>query len=178
MYQLSRLMRGNARSFAPTMIGMRKLPSVAGIDGIRKKKTIMTPCIVKSLLYVSGCTRSAAGVSSSRRMISANDPPRKKKAVIETEVQQRDPLVVAGQQPRLEAVAVVQIVQAGCGGVHSVLTSVAPVRALASASRPGPRCGRTRRHRLHVRNQLQQLFLGHEALERRHDRLEARDNLG
>ena len=43
-------MRGNARSFAPIMIGIRKLPSVAGIDGIRKKNTMMTPCIVKSLL--------------------------------------------------------------------------------------------------------------------------------
>ena len=50
MYQLSRLMRGNARSLAPIMIGIRKLPSVAGIDGIRKKKTIITPCSVKSLL--------------------------------------------------------------------------------------------------------------------------------
>ena len=50
MYQDSRLMRGNARSFAPTMIGIRKLPSVAGIDGIRKKKTITTPCMVNILL--------------------------------------------------------------------------------------------------------------------------------
>ena len=50
MYQLSRLSRGNARSFAPIMIGTRKLPSTAGIDGIRKKKTMTTPCIVNSLL--------------------------------------------------------------------------------------------------------------------------------
>jgi hypothetical protein len=28
----------------------RKLPSAAGIDGIRKKKTITTPCSVKNLL--------------------------------------------------------------------------------------------------------------------------------
>ena len=50
MYQLSRLMRGKARSLAPIMIGMRKLPRVAGMDGMRKKKTITTPCMVKSLL--------------------------------------------------------------------------------------------------------------------------------
>ena len=50
MYQLSRLSRGKARSRAPIIIGMRKLPSTAGIDGIRKKKIIMMPCIVKSLL--------------------------------------------------------------------------------------------------------------------------------
>ena len=50
MYQLSRLMRGNARSFAPIMIGIRKLPSTAGIDGIRKKNTMITPCMVNSLL--------------------------------------------------------------------------------------------------------------------------------
>ena len=50
MYQLSRLIFGNARSFAPIMIGIRKLPSVAGIDGIRKKNTMMTPCIVNTRL--------------------------------------------------------------------------------------------------------------------------------
>ena len=50
MYQLSRLIRGNARSFAPIMIGIRKLPSIAGIDGIRKKNTMTTPCMVNSLL--------------------------------------------------------------------------------------------------------------------------------
>ncbi len=50
MYQLSRLSRGNARSRAPIIIGMRKLPSTAGIDGIRKKKIMMIPCIVNSLL--------------------------------------------------------------------------------------------------------------------------------
>ena len=45
-----RLSRGKARSFAPIMIGIRKLPSTAGIDGIRKKKTMTMPCMVKSLL--------------------------------------------------------------------------------------------------------------------------------
>ena len=83
MYQLSRLIRGNARSFAPIMIGIRKLPSTAGIDGIRKKNTITMPCIVNIRLYMSGSIRSAAGVSSSSRIISAKNPPRKKKTVIE-----------------------------------------------------------------------------------------------
>jgi hypothetical protein len=50
MYQLKRLMRGNARSFAPIIMGIRKFPSVAGIDGIRKKNTMMIPCWVKVLL--------------------------------------------------------------------------------------------------------------------------------
>ncbi len=50
MYQLSRLSRGKARSRAPIISGSRKLPSTAGIDGIRKKKTITTPCIVNSRL--------------------------------------------------------------------------------------------------------------------------------
>ena len=50
MYQLSKLMRGNARSLAPIIIGTRKLPSVAGIDGIKKKKIMMIPCWVKTLL--------------------------------------------------------------------------------------------------------------------------------
>ena len=43
-------MRGNARSLAPIIGGIRKLPSTAGIDGIRKKNTMITPCAVKNLL--------------------------------------------------------------------------------------------------------------------------------
>ena len=41
------------------------------------------PCMVNSLLYVSGCTRSPAGVSSSSRISSAKNPPMKKKKVID-----------------------------------------------------------------------------------------------
>ena len=59
------------------------MPSVAGIDGIRKKKIITTPCIVKSLLYMSGDTRSPRGVSSSSRTPAAKRPPIAKKIVIE-----------------------------------------------------------------------------------------------
>ena len=50
MYQLSRLIRGNARSLAPIIGGIRKLPSTAGTDGIRKKNTMITPWSVKNLL--------------------------------------------------------------------------------------------------------------------------------
>ncbi len=50
MYQLAVLSRGKARSFVPIMMGSRKLPKVAGIDGIRKNHTITTPWMVKSLL--------------------------------------------------------------------------------------------------------------------------------
>ena len=50
MYQLSRLIFGKARSFAPIIRGIRKFPKTAGIEGIRKKKIIATPCMVKSLL--------------------------------------------------------------------------------------------------------------------------------
>ncbi len=32
------------------MMGMRKLPIVAGTDGTRNRKTMMMPCMVKSLL--------------------------------------------------------------------------------------------------------------------------------
>ena len=43
MYQLKRLSLGNARSRAPIMIGTRKFPKTAGIDGMRKKKIMTTP---------------------------------------------------------------------------------------------------------------------------------------
>ena len=49
-YQLNRLILGNARSRAPIIMGMTKLPITAGIDGIRNKKIITMPCIVNSLL--------------------------------------------------------------------------------------------------------------------------------
>ena len=32
------------------MIGMTKFPTVAGTDGTRKRKIMITPCMVKSLL--------------------------------------------------------------------------------------------------------------------------------
>jgi len=50
MYQLARFSFGKATSFAPSIRGRRKFPKTAGIDGTRKKKSIMMPCIVKSLL--------------------------------------------------------------------------------------------------------------------------------
>ena len=50
MYQLSRLIFGNARSRAPSISGSRKFPSTAGTDGTRNRKIITMPCMVKSLL--------------------------------------------------------------------------------------------------------------------------------
>src|SRR5688572_11198591 len=82
-YHDRRLSLGNARSLAPIIIGTRKLPRTAGIDGTRKKKIITRPCMVKSLLYVSDCTRSPAGVISSSLINTANAPPTKKKNEIE-----------------------------------------------------------------------------------------------
>ncbi len=49
-YQLNKLSRGKARSLAPIIIGRKKFPSTVGITGTRKKKTMITPWIVKSLL--------------------------------------------------------------------------------------------------------------------------------
>ena len=50
MYQESRFRMGKAKSRAPIMSGIRKLPSTAGIDGIRKKKIMTTPWIVNRRL--------------------------------------------------------------------------------------------------------------------------------
>ncbi len=65
------------------MIGIRKLPRVAGTDGTRNRKIITMPCIENILLYVSEAIRSGCGVSSSRRIRPAKAPPMKKKNVIE-----------------------------------------------------------------------------------------------
>ena len=50
MYQDIRLRRGKATSCAPIIIGIRKLPSVVGIDGTRKNQTMTMPCSVNSRL--------------------------------------------------------------------------------------------------------------------------------
>ena len=50
MYQLSRLMRGKARSRAPIIIGIKKFPMTAGMEGMRKKNTMMMPCMLNILL--------------------------------------------------------------------------------------------------------------------------------
>jgi hypothetical protein len=49
-YQLRRLILGKATSLAPIINGIRKLPRTAGMEGMRKKKIMATPCMVKSLL--------------------------------------------------------------------------------------------------------------------------------
>ncbi|MDZ4257370.1 MAG: DUF2911 domain-containing protein, partial [Gemmatimonadales bacterium] len=53
---------------APIMIGRKKFPKIAGMTGIRKKKTIIMPCCVKTLLYVPDSSRSLCGVKSSSRI--------------------------------------------------------------------------------------------------------------
>jgi len=50
IYQLSRFSFGKARSLAPIIMGMKKFPSVVGIDGIRKNHTMMMPCMLNNLL--------------------------------------------------------------------------------------------------------------------------------
>jgi hypothetical protein len=71
-------MRGSARSFAPIIIGRKKFPKTAGIAGIRKKNTMIIPCCEKTLLYVPVSSKSLCGVKSSKRIVAAYRPPRKK----------------------------------------------------------------------------------------------------
>ena len=58
--------RGNARSFAPIISGIRKLPSTAGIDGIRKKNTMTTPCMREELVVGVGRRRGRPAASTAR----------------------------------------------------------------------------------------------------------------
>ena len=61
-YQDKRLRRGNATSCAPIIIGTRKLPRVAGMDGTKKNQTIMMPCSVNSRLYGSAVMNQPVGL--------------------------------------------------------------------------------------------------------------------
>ena len=81
-YQLVRLSLGNARSRAPIISGTRKLPSVVGMEGIRKNQTITTPCIVNSLLYISELRKADVGDRRFKRMSVAASPPTKNMSVM------------------------------------------------------------------------------------------------
>ena len=82
---------------------------------------------------MSDSTRSPAGVISSRRMSAGEDGAQHEEGGHADEVQQPDPLVVLRQQPRLEAVAVGQVVGVWRrGGVHGPTSS--PVVAGAAAA--------------------------------------------
>ena len=110
MYQLARFSFGNARSFAPIMIGTRKLPSTAGIDGNQEEEH-HHHAVHREQLVVGLVGHQIAG----RRRQLEPDQHRERAADEKEErdrreVQQRDALVIAGQQPRRDAVAVVQVV--------------------------------------------------------------------
>jgi hypothetical protein len=49
-YHENKFNLGNATSLAPINIGRKKLPNIAGIPGIIKRKIIITPWSVKKLL--------------------------------------------------------------------------------------------------------------------------------
>ena len=103
-YQLSRLSLGKARSRAPIMIGRKKFPSTAGMDGIRKKKIIATAVHGEQL--VVGLRTDQ--VALRRQQFHANQ--RGEGAADEEEqrdggeIQQADALVVLGKEPRFQAV--------------------------------------------------------------------------
>ena len=105
MYHDSRFSQGNARSRAPIMSGIRKLPSTAGIDGTRKKKIMTTPCMVKSRLYSSGERRTSP---CWRHQLEPHHrgggPSHEEEERDRGHVQEADPLVVVGQEPRLQRV--------------------------------------------------------------------------
>ncbi len=60
------------------------------MDGIRKNHTIVTPCMVKILLYVAGSTNQETGETSSARITPAKAPPMKNINV--TEIMYRIPM--------------------------------------------------------------------------------------
>ena len=81
-YQEARFSFGKARSFAPIIIGMKKFPITAGIDGMRKRKSITTPCRERPVV-ASSVRMAPVGVIRLRRTIPAAIPPTTKNTVIE-----------------------------------------------------------------------------------------------
>ena len=103
-YQLARFSFGNARSFAPIIIGMKKFPITAGIDGIRKKNSITTPWAVNARLYASSVRIAPVGREQVEPDEPGGDPADDEEDGDRDQVQDADPLVVDGEQPRPDAV--------------------------------------------------------------------------
>ena len=108
-YQLSRLMRGKARSLAPIISGTRKFPSTAGMEGIRKKKIITCAVHGEQLVVGVGLHQVARRSEQFQPDQQREEPADKEEERDRNQVQQRDALVVRGQQPRPDAVLLVQI---------------------------------------------------------------------
>src|ERR1019366_1267844 len=102
-------MRGKARSLAPIIRGMRKLPSTAGTAGIRKKNTRTWTCMANSLLAGSGWTRCPPGGQHHKADEQREKTSNKEEEGTRHQVEQRDALVVHRQEPRLEPVACIQV---------------------------------------------------------------------
>ena len=98
-YQLARLSRGNARSRAPIISGTMKLPSVFGIDGIRKNHTMMMPCMVNEPIVGIGTDQ----IGLRRGKLDADQGCRGSSDEEENgqagKIQDRDPLVIRGEKP-------------------------------------------------------------------------------
>ena len=85
MYQLSRLIFGKARSFAPIIRGIRKFPKHRG-DGGNQEEENHGHAVHRehAVVGIGGEQSSQLGVSRCRRIIMAKKPPMKKKKVTET----------------------------------------------------------------------------------------------
>ena len=103
-------MRGKARSLAPIIMGTRKFPSTAGIEGIRKKKHHDHAMHGEELVVGIGLHQVARGgeqfeADEQREEASDEEEERNRE-----KIKQRDALVVGGEQPGPHSVLGVQIV--------------------------------------------------------------------
>ena len=96
-----------------------------------------------------------------------NAPPMKKKNVIDEQIKHRDALVIGGQQPRLHAVADIEIMS------RSRRPAGWDVSLPFDLSLPSAGL-----KRFDIGDDLQHAFFADLTLERRHDRLIAGDDLG
>jgi hypothetical protein len=93
-------------------MGTRKLPRVAGIAGIRKKKdhddSVLREDLVVSARLHEIALRSQQLKADGHRVQAANEEEEANAA----HIKQCDPLVIFRQQPRLNAVCGVQVIRA------------------------------------------------------------------
>ena len=119
MYQLSRFSLGNARSLQPIIIGTRKFPERRGNRRDQEQEHHDDPVQREQLVV------SLRGDQVARRgqQLQANhggeDAAQKEKETDGAEIQQRDALVVLGQQPGLDAVFVRQVIFASLYGCRN-----------------------------------------------------------
>ena len=158
-YQLSRLMRGKARSLAPIIRGTRKFPKHSRDRWDQKEEDHHLAVHGEELVVSVGLHQVARWGQQLQPNQKREEPSDEKEERDRQQIQKRDALVIRREQPRLDAVFLIQIVFAfcgyHCGSCHCYCTfRILVLRFRVIQVRRSGRAGSRLAQRFYVRDQL------------------------